>query len=163
MKDNMIIDISTLHVPDRGESENVHQLNADDLKKRHVVYINIADPVSRSDYKPEDDPEKFKSTKTGRGPLLASEQWQKTCQPYMCCYKLVREKFKWFGIQGRVESLIMSQEERLFRNFHRQLFCWMDEWYGLTMKDIRALEDNVVTELEKARREEPKKGFTTEE
>ncbi|CAF1619942.1 unnamed protein product, partial [Adineta ricciae] len=123
MKDNMIIDISTLHVADRGESENVHLLSGDELKKRNIVYINIADPVSRADYKEADDPEKYKSAKTGRGPLLASQPWQKTCQPYMCCYKLVREKFKWFGLQTRVENLIMTQEERLFRNFHRQLFC----------------------------------------
>jgi hypothetical protein len=83
MKDNMIIDISTLHVPDRGESENVHQLTGDDLKKRNIVYINIADKINRSDYKPEYDPENFKSTKTGRGPLLSTEPWYKTCEPHM--------------------------------------------------------------------------------
>jgi len=161
MKENMIIDIATLHVPDRGESENVHQLPPDELKKRHVIYINIADKVSRHDYKPEDDPEKFKSTKTGRGPLLHNEPWFKTCQPYMCCYKLVKEKFKWFGVQGRVESLIMTQEERLFRNFHRQVFCWMDEWYGLTMQDIRALEAVAIEELDAERTHGQKKGYTT--
>ena len=83
MKDNMIIDISTLHVADRGDSENVHQLDSHDLKKRNVVYIYISDKVSHKDYKAEDDPEKFQSKKTGRGPLLHSEQWYKTCQPYM--------------------------------------------------------------------------------
>ena len=83
MKENMIIDISTLHVADRGQSENVHQLTGDELKKRTIVYINIADKVNRSDYKAEDDPEKFKSIKTGRGPLLHSEKWYDTCQPYM--------------------------------------------------------------------------------
>lgn len=83
MKENMIIDISTLHLPDRGESDNVHQLTGDELKKRNVVYINIADKVHRNDYKPEDDPERFHSVKTGRGPLLHNEPWQKTCQPVM--------------------------------------------------------------------------------
>ena len=24
--------------------------------------------------------------------------------------------------------------------FHRQLFCWMDKWYGLTLNDIRKME-----------------------
>ncbi|CAF1067557.1 unnamed protein product [Rotaria sordida] len=163
MKENMIIDISTLHLPDRGESENVHQLTNDELKKRHIVYIHISDKVNRNDYKPEEDPEKYHSTKTGRGPLLSSEQWYKNCEPHMCCYKLVRGKFKWFGIQTRVENLIMSQEERLFRNFHRQLFCWTDEWYGLTMQDIRALEAATVHELDKDRKEGDKKGFAAEE
>ena len=82
---------------------------------------------------------------------------------FRCCYKLVKEKFKWFGIQTRVENLIMTQEERLFRNFHRQLFCWTDEWYGLTMQDIRALEAAAVEELNKERKEGSKKGFTTED
>jgi len=161
MKDNMFIDISTLHLPDRGETENAHQLTGDELKKRVIVYINIADKVSRGDYKPEEDPEKFKSAKTGRGPLLHNEPWYQSCEPHMCCYKLVREKFKWFGIQGRVESLIMSQEERLFRNFHRQVFCWMDKWYGLTMQDIRALEAAAVEELNRERDRGEKKGFHT--
>lgn len=57
----------------------------------------------------------------------------------------------------------MTQEERLFRNFHRQLFCWMDEWYGLTMQDIRRLEAEAVEQLNQARIHEEKKGFTTEE
>lgn len=161
MKENMIIDISTLHLPDRGESENVHQLTGDELKKRVIVYINIADKVSRGDYKPEDDPEKFKSIKTGRGPLLSTEPWQKTCEPHMCCYKLVREKFKWFGLQTRVENLIMNQEERLFRNFHRQLFCATDRWYGLTMQDIRQMEAEAVEELNRERATGEKKGLQT--
>ena len=25
--------------------------------------------------------------------------------------------------------------------FHRAMMCWMDDWYDLTMEDIRALED----------------------
>lgn len=163
MKENMFIDISTLHLSDRGESENVHQLTGDELKKRTIVYINIADKVGRADYKPENDPEKFKSTKTGRGPLLSTAPWFKTCEPHMCCYKLVREKFKWFGLQGRVESLIMTQEERLFRNFHRQLFCWTDQWYGLTMQNIRELEAEAKIVLANEIKTEEKKGMTTEE
>ena len=82
---------------------------------------------------------------------------------FRCCYKLVRERFKWFGLQGRVESLIMSQEERLFRNFHRQLFCWMDEWYGLTMQDIRRLEAATADDLKNELEHGQKKGMTTDE
>ena len=80
-----------------------------------------------------------------------------------CCYKLLRAKFKWFGIQTRVENLIMHQEERIFRYFHRQLFCWMDEWYGLSMQDIRIIETAAVDELNKERLEGDKKGLDTEE
>lgn len=32
-----------------------------------------------------------------------------------------------------------------------QLFCWMDQWYGLTMEDIRALEAKTKEELDQQR------------
>ena len=57
----------------------------------------------------------------------------------------------------------MNQEERLFRNFHRQLFCSTDEWYGLTMQDIRALEAAAIEELNRERAIGERKGFTSEE
>ena len=56
----------------------------------------------------------------------------------------------------------MTQEERLFRNFHRQLFCWMDKWYGLTMADIRKLESDAVDELNKNRDKGEIQGLKTD-
>ena len=32
-----------------------------------------------------------------------------------------------------------------------QVFCWMDKWHGLTMDDIRALEDQTKLELDEER------------
>lgn len=69
----------------------------------------------------------------------------------MTCYKLVTCEFKWFGLQTRVEGFIQKAERRLFTNFHRQVFCWMDRWHGLTMEDIRAIEDNTKEELDRVR------------
>ena len=57
----------------------------------------------------------------------------------------------------------MTQEERLFRNMHRQLFCWTDEWYGLTMENIRELEAKTAKELEVERATGPTKGMRTED
>lgn len=34
---------------------------------------------------------------------------------------------------------------------YRQVFCSTDRWYGLTMDDIRAIEDQTKEELDKAR------------
>ena len=88
----------------------------------------------------------------------------------MCAYKLCTVEFKWFGIQGKVEKYIQSvnmiiielnkenydyfwillkTEKRLFTKFHKQLFCWIDDWYGLTMNDIRRIEDETQKELQK--------------
>jgi hypothetical protein len=71
MKDNFFLIIESRHFEnDRGKQENVHGLSADDLKKREVITIDIAnDPFDPRDYKEEWDPRIFKSEKTGRGPL----------------------------------------------------------------------------------------------
>lgn len=61
---------------------------------------------------------RFKSEKTGRGPLIGNE-WQKSVDPVMTCYKLVTCEFKWFGLQSRIESFIQKSERRLFTTFHR--------------------------------------------
>lgn len=34
----------------------------------------------------------------------------------------------------------------------RQVFCWMDRWHGLTMEDIRAIEDKTKDELDQVSR-----------
>ncbi|CAH1801375.1 unnamed protein product [Owenia fusiformis] len=157
MKGGFEIKIETIHLPDRGETENAHGLPPDILKKREVKLIDIAnDHIDSKDYKKEEDPAIYKSEKTGRGPL--TKDWIKTVSPVMCAYKLVTVQFVWFGLQGRVESFIQKQEKRIFTNFHRQVFCWTDGWYGLTMEDIRALEDKTKDELDKAIKEGAVKG-----
>lgn len=94
-------------------------MSGDKLRQREVVFIDIAnDPVAQSDYKEDEDPTKFKSTKTGRGPLVGAN-WKNNVNPVMTCYKLVTVEFKWFGLQTRVENFIQKSERRLFTNFHR--------------------------------------------
>ncbi|XP_044763638.1 phosphatidylinositol transfer protein alpha isoform isoform X1 [Coccinella septempunctata] len=158
MKDNFVICIETMHVGDNGNSENVHQLSNDKLKQREVVFVDIAnDPLPSSDYKKEEDPTLFRSQKTGRGPLTGD--WRNQVQPVMTCYKLVTVEFKWFGLQNRIESFIQKTERRLFTNFHRQVFCWMDRWYGLTMDDIRRIEEKTKEELEALRQKGEVRGL----
>ena len=67
--------METYHLPDRGDQDNVHQLEDKKLKKRTVVNIDIAnDSVASADYKSDEDPKTFKSEKTGRG--LLSGDWK---------------------------------------------------------------------------------------
>lgn len=47
--------------------------------------------------------------------------------------------------------IFLKQEKRIFTNFHRQLFCWIDKWIDLTMEDIRRMEDETQKELEAVR------------
>lgn len=155
---NFMVSIESWYKEDFGELENVHNLSCEELRNREVIYIDIVnDPVSSKDYKIDEDPTKFHPNKAPhRGPL--SRDWiqelkrgKKPNVPHMCAYKLVRAHFKWFGFQTLVEGIIQSQEKRIFRNFNRQVYCWMDKWLGLTIEDIRRIEDEAKEELEKLR------------
>ncbi|CAI4231492.1 unnamed protein product [Auanema sp. JU1783] len=153
MKDAFFVKVETIHLPDRGTTENAHNLDAATLAKRNVVHIDISsdsEHLNSADIKPETTPSKFNSLKTGRGPLTGN--WKETCQPVMCAYKLVTVHFKWFGLQSMVESYTHTQYPRLFSKFHREVFCWIDQWHGLTMVDIRAIEDKAQRELEEQRK-----------
>uniref|UniRef100_A0A3B4F449 Phosphatidylinositol transfer protein beta isoform n=1 Tax=Pundamilia nyererei TaxID=303518 RepID=A0A3B4F449_9CICH len=154
MKDDFMIKIETWHKPDMGTVENVHELDEQTWRTVEVVPIDIAnkEEVAPGDYKPEEDPALFHSAKTDRGPL--GPEWKSELKadcPYMCAYKLVTVKFKWWGLQTKVENFIHRQEKRIFTNFHRQLFCWIDKWVGLTMEDIRRMEEETQKELEEMR------------
>lgn len=166
MKQNFELKIESLHVDNNIALENAHQLPPDLLAKREVIYIDISSntEIKACDYKAEEDPTRFTSSKTGRGPLQEGKWWEKshTC-PVMCAYKLVTCEFKWFGLQSKVESMIQRQEQRLFTHFHRQTFCWTDGWFGLTMADIRKIEDNVRAELDEKRQKGTVCGRKTDE
>lgn len=162
MGERFSIEIITWHKPDMGNQENVHELNEEQWKNCKVINIDIAaDLEEPKDYKEDQDPTKFKSAKTGRGPLRPG--WQKelendTKTPHMCAYKLVKAEFKMFGFQGKVENTIQKMEKRLFTNFHRQLFCALDSWHGMTMDQIREMEEKTKAELDELRRNEEVKG-----
>ena len=139
------IRIDTVHADDDGSSPNIHNLSPTELAQRQVVYLDIAankeDKGKKMYDKDDADPGKFKSVKTGRGPLLPG--WQQRSSPVMCAYKLVYAEFDYWGLQGKVEEFIHSYEEGLFLTYHRQLFCWIDTWHGHTMDDIRHYEKEV--------------------
>lgn len=125
---------------DKGQQENVHNLDAKVLKQRVVEHIDIIDPVEDSP-----DPTTFTSTKTGKGPL--KKGWQETEPEVMCAYKLISVEFKYWGFQTKVENFILSFQTGVLSKFHRKLFCWIDEWYGMSIDDIRAYEEKLAMEM----------------
>jgi len=131
---------------DAGEQKNVHDLSPKLLKKRQVEIIDIATTkLDKKSYKIEEDPQFFTSKKTGMGPL--KEGWQKSAKTYMCCYKLVRIKCKVLGLQKKIENFIMGMERDIFGRFHKQIFCWMDDWFGLSLEDIVREEKRFFDEM----------------
>lgn len=58
--------------------------------------------------------------------------------------------------------MLVRKNVGLILSFNRQVFCWMDSWYGLTMDDIRAIEDKTKEELDKQRQLGEVKGMKAE-
>eukprot|EP00731_Ephydatia_muelleri_P000210 Em0001g210a len=163
MKDGFHITIETMHIADdKGTTENALNLPPELLAKREVIYVDMVnDPIQPNDYKQDQDPSLYRCERANRGPL--AKDWKESpAHPFMCAYKLVTCEFKWFGLQGTVEGRIQKVYPRLFRNLHRQIFCCMDKWYGLTMDDIRRIEEETKAELDRQRLNEPARGTREE-
>ncbi|XP_069789642.1 membrane-associated phosphatidylinositol transfer protein 2 isoform X6 [Narcine bancroftii] len=140
------IDIETYYKSDSGGQANVFNLSTAEKRQRMLDPIDIVkDPIPPNEYKTEEDPKQYKSIKTGRGPL--SDNWIeefKNCtgkMPIMCAYKLCKVEFRYWGMQSKIERFIHDVGLRkVMLRAHRQAWCWQDEWYGLTIEDIRQLE-----------------------
>lgn len=68
----------------------------------------------------------------------------------MCCYKSVSVKFKWWGLQQRMEKFIHAFILDLFTNANSNAYCWIDEWHSMTIEDIRAMETKTAAKLHDA-------------
>jgi len=149
MGDRFSISVTTKYLPDGGTQENVFNKTEDELKERTVDIIDIAyDPIDPAKYKPEEDPTIYVSEKTGRGKL--QKDWKETSTPIMCSYKYCSVQLRVWGIQTAGESYIHKVALRdVLLNGHRQAFCWLDEWFGKTMEDMRKMEDETKEELDK--------------
>ncbi|XP_074777570.1 membrane-associated phosphatidylinositol transfer protein 2 isoform X4 [Athene noctua] len=140
------IDIETYYKTDPGEHVNVFNLSPTEKRQTILDPIDIVkDPIPPHEYKAEEDPKLYKSVKTKRGPL--SEDWIQEYKnnpgkyPIMCAYKLCKVEFRYWGMQSKIERFIHDVGLRkVMVRAHRQAWCWQDEWYGLTIEDIRQLE-----------------------
>nr|XP_008161751.1 membrane-associated phosphatidylinositol transfer protein 2 isoform X13 [Chrysemys picta bellii] len=140
------IDIETYYKADPGDHVNVFNLSPAEKRQTILDPIDIVkDPIPPHEYKSEEDPKVYKSVKTKRGPL--SEDWIEGYKnnpgkyPIMCAYKLCKVEFRYWGMQSKIERFIHDVGLRkVMVRAHRQAWCWQDEWYGLTIEDIRQLE-----------------------
>uniref|UniRef100_A0A8C5CH62 Phosphatidylinositol transfer protein membrane associated 2 n=1 Tax=Gadus morhua TaxID=8049 RepID=A0A8C5CH62_GADMO len=150
------IDIETHYKPDTGNTGDVFNLSSAEKRQRTVDPIDIVkDYVPPHEYLVEEDPKLYQSVKTRRGPL--SDEWIEEINqnpgqnPVMCAYKLCKVEFRYWGMQSKIERFIHDVGLRkVMVRAHRQAWCWQDEWYGLTIEDIRQLE--LETQLALARK-----------
>uniref|UniRef100_A0A1B6C760 Cytoplasmic phosphatidylinositol transfer protein 1 n=2 Tax=Clastoptera arizonana TaxID=38151 RepID=A0A1B6C760_9HEMI len=135
----LVINIQTRFENNNGSNDNCLNLNEEELKNRTVETIDIAyDEINPKHYKEEEDLRFFQSKKTHRGPLI--EGWQNTTSPIMCSYKFVQTSFEVWGLQTKVEELIQKSIRDILLLGHRQAFAWIDEWYGMSLVDVRVYE-----------------------
>ncbi|XP_034048269.1 membrane-associated phosphatidylinositol transfer protein 2-like isoform X1 [Thalassophryne amazonica] len=140
------IDIETYYKPDPGNQMDVFNLSSAERRQRTIDPIDIVkDYIPPHEYLVEEDPKLYQSLKTKRGPL--SEDWIEDLShnpgqsPVMCAYKLCKVEFRYWGMQSKIERFIHDVGLRkVMVRAHRQAWCWQDEWYGLTIEDIRQLE-----------------------
>jgi len=147
--DRFSISVTTKYLPDGGTSENAFNKSEAELKDRVVDVVDIAyDPIDPAKYKAEEDPTIYVSEKTGRGKLAVD--WKETSTPIMCSYKECAVQLRVWGIQTAGEAYIHKVALRdVFLSGHRQVFCWLDEWYGKTVDDMRKMEEETKTELDR--------------
>lgn len=72
LKNDLKIIFETLHLPDRGDSDNVLEWDASIYKKIQVHRLNIVGDKKTNLGDKTMDPVSYRSQKTGRGPLEPS-------------------------------------------------------------------------------------------
>ncbi|KAJ3426643.1 phosphatidylinositol transfer protein [Anaeramoeba flamelloides] len=146
--------VQSIHQQNAGTSENVFNLNKDELKKREVVMIDLANDPYPKNYEYD---VRTKESKCGVTPLKG-KNWIEKAQVVMCCYKLVRVEFSYWGFSGKVESFVHKKAvHETFIDTHRKCLCWADQWWGLKMKDIRKIEKTTQKIYQKKLRDEKRK------
>lgn len=133
------IEVETVYQNNNGSSENALELSQDLLSVREVDFVDIAtDHFSNGETPGDLDCTGFKSQKTGRGPLQAG--WRDSCVPIMCSYKMTKAFFEVWGLQGKVETGVHKAIKDVLLRGHKQAFLWIDEWHGMSIKDVREYE-----------------------
>ncbi|XP_033639182.1 phosphatidylinositol transfer protein beta isoform-like [Asterias rubens] len=86
-----------------------------------------------------------------QGPLTPG--WARSGdRPQMCVYTYVEVNFGW-EIMQLVEERAMGAYQAILKKFYGQMFCWADDWAGLSEKKVEKKEMDTKTELNRIRQE----------
>ncbi|CAI5534290.1 unnamed protein product [Closterium sp. Naga37s-1] len=141
--------VESAYLNDRKPQHNALGASEDVLQRRSVEVLDVAGEAVEA-YVPEEDPARFTSTKTGRGPFTPG--WQERCEPCMVAYKLVTVDLPYWGFGPQLEKYIARVFQRKLNiEANRKAICWMDEWYGMTMEDVRRMEADAFSRINQDR------------
>ncbi|KAL0236967.1 hypothetical protein PCE1_000364 [Barthelona sp. PCE] len=139
--ERFLLEVESMHCDDDGNAPNILNM-ADELIERRV--IDVVDTVNEN----VDDNgglRSFHSEKANRGPF--AENWNYEFAPTMTAYKAVRCTCRIFPLQGKLQRFIQNKMREVFLKYNQKNVMWMDEWYGMTLEDIRAMEESVKQDL----------------
>eukprot|EP00768_Dysnectes_brevis_P002267 gnl/Dysnectes_brevis/173_a200_7441.p1 GENE.gnl/Dysnectes_brevis/173_a200_7441~~gnl/Dysnectes_brevis/173_a200_7441.p1 ORF type:complete len:264 (+),score=67.20 gnl/Dysnectes_brevis/173_a200_7441:28-819(+) len=73
---------------------------------------------------------------------LEAGEPRETC----CAYKIIRIHARVLG-QSKIEPFVIDKMRGVFTDTHKQVCCWADEWWSMTLEDIRAFEEEAAARL----------------
>ena len=144
MQDNFECIVETEHRDmDDGKIKNIHNKSESDWSNTNVVYVLLdtktTNEKAQSNYEIDNPfvkvstkhPDILPLDKDWRNKIINSGQHR-----YMCIYKLVTVKFKWWGLQSIMEKVMVGEQEKMIRAFHRYILCEIDNWGDMTSEDL---------------------------
>ena len=150
--------VESEHIPytsEQGVPDNVLNLTPEELKIREICYIDIVNSKPKPEKKewdmhnfecPAAHIEKLQTPKNTCDESKPPEWTTHYKGTMIVAVKIVKFKFKWFGIQTAVENFSKSIFHDVFLDSHRAMFYWAANWYPMNMEDIRKLEHQVEEE-----------------
>uniref|UniRef100_A0A3Q1F7T3 Phosphatidylinositol transfer protein cytoplasmic 1b n=1 Tax=Acanthochromis polyacanthus TaxID=80966 RepID=A0A3Q1F7T3_9TELE len=134
------IRIETRFENNNGNNDNV--FGDSPTPSDSICFLDIlSDPIPEKHYRESEDLSRWRSTKTGRGPL--EDGWRDDQEPIMCSYKRVQCSFEIYGFQTRTEEFIHRNIRDILLVGHRQAVAWIDEWHGLSLEEVREYEQEM--------------------
>ncbi|CAI5482348.1 unnamed protein product [Closterium sp. Yama58-4] len=143
--------VESAYLNHRTPQHNALGASEDVLARRSVEVLDVAGEAVEA-YVPDEDPARFTSLKTGRGPFTPG--WQERCHPCMVAYKLVTVDLPYWGFGPQLEKYIARVFQRKLNiEANRKAICWMDEWYGMTLADVRRMEADAFSRINQDRQQ----------
>jgi len=121
------------------EVDNPLELTAADLEVRQKMVVDIVEVKTPTCVDQGSHPTKVQlrtvtPANLQRGWLASTA---KMAQKLITVYKVITVKVPIWGFQGRAESWIATFEETVLSEVFQQLYCWADEWYPMTLAEVR--------------------------
>ena len=134
-------------------------MSPEDLERRQMSTLNIADKMFEKKMPGEKSPDIFKSRKTGRGPL--SKGWQDS-DALSVTHMLITVNLAGPDVfPNKLHSFWQRMIKKFMWRYYGEMFLKMDDWIDLTTEEIVKLEEECKRVLPTQMLEEDKGDVTS--